>query len=342
MGDKCPPLRLPIHIETSCATKNSCQCDSDVVSNKCDTLCETNSSINFQGTFQNNCCKEIEQIPSIVIAYLSNVRNNNCQPYHSINLNPISLNWCDFLFLFYHTNSTFNIFPTSRTSCAINFSGQTYENTRSQTLRLNLAQQIKNAWAHKCETTVDKLPAKTSIFLDKEVCYTRSLLSSNSAIALSLDQAIYTLLNNGEIAPADSTSSANVQFVVQYNYTFAPLNITIQINFAYNTKIPCYKNLNKCDNWCPPYSKEYNCRSCGDLPTNTTSSIDEFSAMKHAFENESACDDVSHSEFDSIHESINGSINEINKVINKPPSHRDYDTKTIDDKSFVSLDSSKW
>ena len=151
-------------------------------------------------------------------------------------------------------------------------------------------------------------------------------MNSSSAIALSLDEAIETLLTNGEIAPADSTSSAAVSFIIQYNYTFKPLNVTVQVNFVYKTKIPCYKNLNFCSEWCPPYSNstDYNCGSCDNLKAPIQSFMN-YEASKSNFENDTINDDNnSQNDFESI-----GELKDIVK-------------SGGDDKTYFSMDSSKW
>jgi hypothetical protein len=52
-----------------------------------------------------------------------------------------------------------------------------------------------------------------------------------------------------------------VRFVISYADTFEPLDTTVMVNFSYITKIPCYKNVNECDSFCP-YSKDtHACRS---------------------------------------------------------------------------------
>ena len=63
------------------------------------------------------------------------------------------------------------------------------------------------------------------------------------------------LLSNNLIVPADSDSVATVQFIVSYADTFEPLDTTVMVNFKYITKIPCFKNVNECEGFCP-YSKE--------------------------------------------------------------------------------------
>jgi len=269
MNDKCPPLRLPIHIETSCVPscvpKHDCHCESK---KNCNTDCAINTPFSSQSGYQNKCEKKIKQLPSIQIAYLSNVRTE-CEPDISIVLNPTKLTWCDFLILFYRANNVFSVNPINENLCAISFLNQTYENTTSESLKFNLAQQVRTAWATKCETTVNNIPPKTNILLNKDTFGIRSLINASSSISLTLDEAIETLLSNGEIAPGDSTTSASVNFVVQYKYCFKPLNICVLVNFIFMTHIPCYKNTSFCDDWCPPYSNDKHCRSCGDLTDET-------------------------------------------------------------------------
>jgi hypothetical protein len=315
MTDKCPPLRLPIHIEPSCGYScgNGCKPKHDT---NCETACSINTVLSSQSSYQNTCKDNIEQIPSIDIAYLSNVRDN-CDADASIVLNPTTLNWCDFLTLFYRANNVFSINPSNSNFCAINFVNQTFTNTTSQTLKLNLAQQIRTAWATKCETTVDNISPKTNIMLNKETFGIKSLLNASSAISLTLDQAIETLLSNGEISVGDSTTSASVRFVVQYKYCFKPLNVCVVVNFVFLTNIPCYKNTNFCNDWCPPYSNDNNCRNCPDLAGETKDIASYLNNFKHE------SDDVS--EFND-NESVN--LKDIHKM--------------IDDQTQITLDSSNW
>jgi len=229
MTDQCPPLRLPIHVETSCGPcvpKNHCECNPKSI---CDTICTINTPFSSQSSYQNTCNTTIQQKPTLDIAFLSNVRSD-CNADLSIILNPTTLSWCDFLTLFYRANNVFSVNPTNANSCAVSFTNQTYQNTTSESLRFNLAQQVRIAWATKCETTVDNISPKTNIILNKETFGIRSLLNASSAVSLTLDQAIETLLANGEIAVGDSTTSASVRFVVQYKYCFKPLNICVLVN----------------------------------------------------------------------------------------------------------------
>jgi hypothetical protein len=311
MSDKCDPIRLPIHIEPSCGSK--CDCTKTDTSD-CGTTCIINSVMSSQSSYQNTCDENIQQIPTIDIAYLSNVRDS-CDADLSVVLNPTTLTWCDFLTLFYRANNVFSVNPTNQNSCAINFVNQTFTNTTSQHLKLNLAQQIRTAWATKCETTVDNIPPKTNILLNKETFGVRSLLNSSSSVSLTLDQAIETLLANGEIAPGDSTTSALVRFVVQYKYCFKPLNTCVVVSFVFLTSIPCYKNVNFCDDWCPPYSNDKNCRNCHDL-TGETKNIMEYLNKNFKSDKDAVNDDMSDFDSESVHKN--------------------------DEKTQISLDSSNW
>ena len=264
-------------------------------------------------------------MPTLDIAYLSNMRTE-CEPDLSIVLNPTTLTWCDFLTLFYRANNVFSVNPTNQVACAISFLTQTYENTTSESLRFNLAQQVRIAWATKCETTVDNISPKTNILLNKETFGIRSLLNASSAVSLTLDQAIETLLSNGEIAPGDSTTSASVRFVVQYKYCFKPLNICVLVNFVFVTSIPCYKNTNFCDNWCPPYSNDKSCRSCKGLTDETKDILDYLKKNSKRADTDSLADDAS-------------DVNDMESVT--LANLKDLQ-KYSDENTHVSLDSSKW
>lgn len=318
-SDRCSPVKVPIHIETSCGGNNyskTSECGSS-------SGCSIDSTLSFQGTYQNSCCKDFERLSEITIAYLSNDRKCDCNPDGQITLDPICLDWCDFILLFYRINNSFSILPSAVNTCAISFFGRTYESTTSQNLKFNLSTLVRTTWAQKCETTANNIPGKLDIQLNRDVSFVNSLYDATSAVTLTLDQAIETLLANGEIAPADSTQSAKVKFVVQYKYVYKPLNVCVLINFIYVTKIPCYKNLNFCDSWCPPYSKD-TCVTCPDLKTGSPDDILKF-LSKNNFETDST---TGFSDSTSLHEeeSIGDDLKDFNR----------------DDKTFISVDSSKW
>lgn len=318
MSNNCPPLTLPIQIQTSCAppSNSDCNCNNNT------SNCVIDSAVSIQGSYQNTCSSEIKDYASIVVAYLSNIRTD-CDPDTVVTLNPVCISWCDFLLLFYRANSSFSINPVNSGACAISFNNQTFENTTSKNMRLNLSSLVTQAWASKCETTVDNIPAKTNILLNKDTLNVRTLLNSSSAITLTLDQAFETLLSTGEIAPADSTSVATIRFIIQYKYCFAPLNTCVLINFVYQTCVPCYKNLSYCDNWCPPYSKDNKCRACGDLPT-IDGSIANYLNKQFS------------SQFDAD-SSIDGA-----SVTDSTEDVEIKNTKDIDEKTFITMESSRW
>lgn len=328
MSDQCPPLRLPIQVETSCISsckpKSDCRCESRSI---CSTDCTINNPFSSQSSYQNTCKDKVQQSPSIDIAFLSNVRYE-CEPNLTLYLNPTKISWCDFLLLFYRANNVFAVNPINQNTCAISFLNQTYENTTSKSLPFNLAQQVRIAWATKCETTIDNIPPKINLLLNKDTFGVRSLINATSSISLTLDQAIETLLSQGEIAPGDSTNFAQVNFVVQYKYCFKPLNICVLINFSFITNIPCYKNTNFCDDWCPPYSNDKNCRNCGDLSDETKDIMNYLNKNFKKNDTDSTVDDKSEiNDGDSISDSL-GNLKELQSF--------------NDENTHISMASSKW
>jgi len=332
MVDRCPPLRLPIQVETSCGPRHDCPCDS----NPCKTDCTIATPFSSQSSYQNRCDDKITRLPTIQIAFLSNVRSD-CPADDSIILNPTNLTWCDFLTLFYRANNVFSINFVNQLLCPISFRNKTYENTTSRTLKFNLAQQTRIAWAAKCETNIDNIPPKLNILLNKDTFGIRSLINSVSSVSLTLDQAIEALLSGGEIAPGDSTDSAIVNFVVQYKYCFKPLGVCVLVNFPFITNIPCYKNTNFCDDWCPPYSNDKNCRNCGDLADETKDIMnylnknfkknDTFSISDDKSDDKSVDDKSEVNEMDSVTMSL-GNLKELQNL--------------NDDNTHISMASSKW
>lgn len=314
MSGKCNPLHLPIVVEPKCADLvDNCNCNTSV----CSVNCDTDTSIYTQGTYQNQCSKTFDNVPRLPIASLSNVRNLECQPQSAVRLNTVCIPWCDFLRLFYPTNS-FRISLTNTIPCATFFAAQTYEDTTSPCLKFYLTDFVRKAWEAKCNTPVNNLPLKTNILLEKDASNIRSIYSANSVTALTLDEAISTLISSDQIAPADSTSRATVIFTIEYLYYFKPLDIAVQVNFNYKTAIPCYKNIEPCGNWCPAYS---NCNNCSDVHSEIKKSQIDFS------DNDSTIngDNSSQTELDSFNEQMKELI-----------------SRNDDNKSFVSFEESKW
>lgn len=333
MSVECPPLCLPINIERSyvpsCEAKDDCY--PKIISN-CNQDCKINNPFSSQSNYQNKSKNKILQIPTLQIAYLSNIRNE-CEADISIVLNSTNLNWCDFLTLFYNTNNVFSVNPINQNLSPISFLNQTYENTTSESLKFNLAQQVRMAWAAKCETNITNIPPKINIMLNKDTFGIRSLINASLCVSLTLDQAIETLLSNGEIEPGDSTTSASVSFVIQYKYYFKPLNTGVLVNFNFITHIPCYKNVNICDEWCPPYSNdEYSndkhCRNCADLTDETKDILNYLNKNFKKNDTDSLFDDKSDiNDLDSIFDSL-GNLKEFENY--------------NDENTEISIASSKW
>jgi hypothetical protein len=316
MSCKYQPVHLPIIVEPKCG-KYTDNCSFESVS-KCTVSCETTnySTQASQGSYQNSCNKVIANIPRVPFASLSNVRDNDCLPNTAIKLNNICLTWCEFLRLFY-PNNTFRISLYDKIPCATSFSGQTYEDTSSPCIRFYLTEWVKRAWESKCNAPFSNIPLKTSILLEKDTNSVKSLYCANSVTSLTIDDIINTMITSGQIEPADSTSSAEVIFTLEYLYYFKPLDVTVQVNFNYKTAIPCYKNIELCNSWCPAYN---NCSNCVEPQNNNNNKAYEF------LETESTIggDSNSQSDMDSFSEQL-----------------KDLASKHNDNDS-VSLDPSKW
>ena len=213
-------------------------------------------SHNDQGIFLDKGVDVVDQLPDLNLAFLSN-KYVSSQIDEVINLNPICLNWCDFSNLFF-TPSTkaFHISPSNVLNKAISFYNQTYETTQSPNVVFTLADQIRKTWSKKTNKPESLIPPEVNIHLTREGFLTKNLRSvRGKVVALSLDEALNALLSNNSIVPADSDSSATVRFVISYADTFEPLDTTVMVNFIYKTRIPCFKNVNDCESFCP-YSKE--------------------------------------------------------------------------------------
>jgi hypothetical protein len=240
MTDECP-INIEPPCDPPCELEQDCDYDgtSDYEVNS-----EFETSVYSQISYQNEINVTVQQIPTIEIAYLSNVRSD-CPADASVSLNPHILTWYEFVSLFYRSNHAFNVnSTTNQVASSISFLNRTYETTTGESLKFNLAQEVRTAWATKCKNTIDNISPKNNILLNKETFGIRSLKNASYLVSLTLEQAITTLLANGDIAPSDSSSSASVRFVVQYKYCFRPLNTCVLANFVFITDIPCYNNTN--------------------------------------------------------------------------------------------------
>lgn len=317
MTSNCSPIHLPIQVEATCNTSSQC-CDKSVASG-----CSIETFISSQGTFQGQCVKEIIKTPTLELAFISNIFKD-VPTDSTIVLNPVCVTWCDFLNLFFTANNAFYVNPSNSKNCDVNFNTQTYENVTSKCVFFNLADQVRQAWALKCETSITNIPSKIKLLLNRDTFQIRSLGSSVSTVSLTLDQAIETLLTNKQIAPGDINTEATVKFVISYKYYFKPLDTCVQIDFIFLTKIPCYKNVDECIPWCSPYSNDSNCRTCLDISEESNA----LSFIKNAkFDMNNLFFDGSSVSYDS--ESLDGGSK-----------NTEMDNTAIDDN--ISLDSSKW
>ena len=229
---------------------NVCHCK-----NEPNPACKIEPFILNQGPHNGHTHKRIDNIPSLELALMSN-EFCDAEPDSVIMLNPVLLSWCDFLTLFFNSSRNFVVNTSNVFNSCVFFSSQTYENV-SKCMKYNLAEQIRSTWARKCGTSIANIPIKKSITLNKDTFLIKSLASSCSLTALSLDEALETLLNNNQIAHGCYNTEAVVQFVVSYKYYFKPLDTCVQANFLYLTKIPCFKNVTDCGGECPPYYYYY-------------------------------------------------------------------------------------
>lgn len=230
---------------------------------------------NDQGYFNNEPSLDISDVPIVNLAYLSNVSEqkvNSSSADVTINLNPISLTWCDFTTLFFKAPSgAFWINPLNASSVALNMSSQTYETTQSKRVKFSLQDQIKKAWAKKNSKNESSISANIDILINRTGFLNKSLTSvTEYCLGGSIDEIISSLLSNSQMERGNSDTSATVKFIISYNNYFEPLNTYVLINFAYVTKIPCYKNHVDCFIKCGPYSND--CNSCSDQLYNTHSS----------------------------------------------------------------------
>jgi hypothetical protein len=225
---------------------------------------------NDQGFFKNDASIDITRVPIIDLAYLSNVSDvkrvevTDSSADVTINLNPISLKWCDFTTLFFRApGGAFWINPSNSSSLALTMLTQTYETTQNKYIKFSLQDQIRKAWSKKNSKNEASIPPNVNILLNRAGFLTKSLTSVKEyCLGLSVDEVISALLNNNEILPGNSDTTATIKFIVSYKNYFAPLNTYILINFAYITKIPCYKNNTDCFIKCSPYSND--CENCSD------------------------------------------------------------------------------
>jgi hypothetical protein len=220
------------------------------LANSCNIYSKESHGINNvdQGYFNNIASKQILNIPSIDLAYMTNNENNETID-STINLNPTMLTWNDFCNLFFRFPSgSFYINTANSTCAAISFSSQTYETTQNKRLAFSIYEQIVKAWSKKMNRPDSSIPIPAKIHLDRHSFLTKSLASINNyQLGLSLDEIITTLLDKKQIEPSDEDNMATVKFNISYKDYFCPLNTSILIVFTFITNIPFYKNVSDSD-----------------------------------------------------------------------------------------------
>jgi hypothetical protein len=247
---------------------------------------------NDQGYFRNITTNQITTSPSLNLAALSNSCGDKIADV-TIALNPIYLNWVDFSTLFFKSPSgAFYISPSNSNVGAVSFYNQTYETTYNKKVVFNLADQVKKAWSKKNSKSESSIPAKINIELERQSFLTKSLGSiCGNFVGLSYDEAISTLLGTGEIAIGTSEDAATITFLINYQYYFEPLDITLVTVFSYITNVPCYKNTIPfcCD--CNPYSNDNRVHDRSNFDLNDNMSVfsdfesknyDEYSVVSNA------------------------------------------------------------
>jgi len=230
----------------------------------------------YQGSYENKPTKQISNIPEIDLAYLSNL---NCMSSNesdsNITLNNITLNWSDFVALFFKQPcDAFYINSNNSNAYPISFYKQTYQSTQNNKIKFNLADQIIKAWSKKNNKPESSIPPYYKIMLNRNGFLTKSLASIKGYVmGLGLDEVISTLLSNGEIKVACVDDFATVNFTITYNDVFEPLETNILVYFKYTTFIPGYKNVSENNHNC--YS---NCvkpiRNLSNIKMNNTDFFD--------------------------------------------------------------------
>jgi len=212
---------------------------------------------NDQGYFRNMTTDQITSCPTFNLAVFSNTPKDKT-PDVNIMLNTNILSWSDFTNLFFKSPSgAFYINPSNSNASVISFNYQTYKTTFNKYVIYNLADQVKKAWSKKNNMPEGCIPVKANIQLERETFLTKNLGSiCGSLVGLSYDEMLSSLLGSGVIAVGTSDDYATINFLVDYNFYYEPLDITLATTFTFITSIPCFKNTTPfcCD--CSPYSND--------------------------------------------------------------------------------------
>lgn len=264
----------------------------DLRINTIDQLCNDGIFNNDQGYFRNISTSQITNYPSFNLAALSNSSSDK-SPDVSIMLNSTYLSWKDFTALFFRSPSgAFYISPSNCNVTAVSFYSQSYETTYNKNVLFNLSDQIRKAWSKKNNQPESAIPAKINIELNRQSFLTKSLGSiCGDFVGLSYDEALSNLLGTGVISIGTSDDTATVVFLVDYQYYFEPLDVTLLTTFSYITSIPCFKNTVPFCSDCNPYSNDTKIYDRSNFDLNDNNSVfsdfesknnDEYSVLSNS------------------------------------------------------------
>lgn len=214
---------------------------------------DSNGFINNDQGYYKNLGVQVNNVPRIIMAFITNNKQNLDEDV-IINLNTVSLTWYDFISLFYGINGNgFTINPANSGARAISFYNQTYQTTENPSLPFVLKEQIYKAWTKKFAKPDSAISPQIAVRLNRFGFLARSLYAiKDYTIALSLDEMLSTLINDGDIQVGDFDDLAVVDVIISAKVNYEALITTALVNFTYRIHIPNYKNVNK--NPSPYYS----------------------------------------------------------------------------------------
>jgi hypothetical protein len=197
-----------------------------------------------------NYVKTISKIPELPLAFLSNLRNDTkSESYYesTVELNPIHLQFNEFMALFFSNGwggGAFRIAPQYSNVEAISFSTRKYSTTHDKNVTYKIKDHLFKAFEKGHFTSINKVDTMTRIKLDRDLFLTKSLLSFHGTeTGLSWDEIINSLLEIGDIYRASSESSARVTFLIHTKYISHELKVSCNTVFKYVTDIPGYSNI---------------------------------------------------------------------------------------------------
>jgi len=203
------------------------------------------SVMNIDQSSYHNEGTGISKIANLDLAFLSNTRDFY-DPDVMIKFNPVSLTWSDFLNLFFPTpGEGFFINPDNTSSKAILFNNQTYESTNTNSMHFNINEQLIKGWTKKYGKPANIISPQMNILLSRFSFLFKSPASVKTyLVALSLDEAISTLIATNQIIPGDLEDSVLVKFNVTTHICCPFLKVALAVTAPYITPVPGYRSVN--------------------------------------------------------------------------------------------------